>query len=77
MGKWESSKGAVMEFREDGTCTIEGQDYYYYASVYALDIGERADDLSYVYNILSNTKNKLTLRHEKQNILYRMDRVTE
>ena len=77
MGKWESSKGAVMEFREDGTCTIDGRDYYYYAGMYALDIGDRADDLEYTYNILSNTKNKLTLRHEKQNILYRMDRVTE
>ena len=77
MGKWESAKGMVMEFREDGTCTIDGKDYYYYASVYALDIGDRADDLDYVYNIVSNSKNKLTLRHEKQNILYRMDRVTE
>ena len=75
MGKWESSKGAIMEFREDGTCTIEGKDYYYYASMYSLEIGDRPDDLEYTYNILSNTQNNLTLRHEKQNILYRMKRV--
>ena len=75
MGKWESSKGMVMEFREDGTCTIDGREYYYYANMFALDIGDRPDDLSYVYNIVSDNKNTLTLRHEKQNILYRMTRV--
>lgn len=77
MGKWESSKGVKMEFREDGTCTIDGAEACYYATTYALETGETADDLSYTYNIVSNKEKSLTLRHEKTNTLYRMQRVEE
>ena len=72
MGKWESPKGAVMEFREDGTCTIDGEELFYYAGVYSLDTGDSPDNLSYTYNIVSNSQNALTLRHERLNLLYRM-----
>ena len=75
MGKWESPKGAVMEFREDGTCTIDGEELFYYAGVYSLDTGDSPDNLSYTYNIVSNSQNSLTLRHERLNLLYRMTRV--
>lgn len=77
MGKWESTKGVAMEFREDGTCTIDGRTAYYYATTYALETGETPDDLAYTYNIVSNSKNSLTLRHEKTNTLYRLQRVAE
>lgn len=77
MGKWESNKGVEMEFREDGTCTIDGRTACYYATTYALETGETQDDLAYTYNIVSNSKNSLTLRHEKTNVLYRMQRTAE
>ena len=77
MGAWETDKGVRMEFREDGTCTIDGQDSYYYATTYALNIGDSPDTLKYTYNIVSLSGKALTLRHEEQNVYYRMTRAAE
>ena len=78
MGTWQSSKGSFMEFREDGTCTIENRNYYYYIpSIYALHIGDRPDDLTYTYEIVSFGDNNLTLRNVKQKTLYKMTRVKD
>ncbi|MBQ6257351.1 MAG: hypothetical protein IJJ60_12230, partial [Clostridia bacterium] len=78
MGTWESSKGIVMEFREDGTCTIENRNYYYYTpNVYALQIGDQPDSLNYTYEIVSFGENSMTLRHVKLKTLYRMTRVKD
>ena len=77
MGTWETSKGVRMEFREDGTCAIDGREYYYSASVYALNLGDRPEELSLAYSIVSNSEKKLTLQHVKQKTYYRMTRVTE
>ncbi len=78
MGTWQSSKGSFMEFREDGTCTIESRNYYYYIpSIYALHIGDQPDDLAYTYEIVSFDENSLTLRNVKQKTLYKMTRVKD
>ena len=78
IGTWELSKGGYMEFREDGTCTIENRNYYYYApNIYALHIGERPDDLEYTYEIVTYSEHYLTLRHAKQKTVYRMTRVKD
>ena len=78
MGFWDTGKGVTMEFREDGSCTIEGEDYYYFApNIYAINIGDDPDDLSYTYEIVSYGANYLTLRHAKTKTLYRMTRAGE
>ena len=78
IGTWESSKGSYMEFREDGTCTIDNRNYYYYTpNVYALHIGDQPDDLTYTYEIVSFSENSMTLRQVKQKTLYRMTRVKD
>ena len=67
-----------MEFREDGSCTIENKNYYYYApNIYALQTGDSPDDLSLTYEIVTYGDNYLTLRHVKQKTLYRMTRVNK
>ena len=75
MGTWETSKGETMEFREDGTCTIEGWNYYYYTpNIYSLQLGDRPDSLTHTYEIVSYSSNSLTLRHVKNKTIYRLTR---
>ena len=78
MGTWETKKGELMSFREDGTCTIEGRNYYYYApNIYGLHTGDSPDDLSLTYEIVSYGTNYLTLRNVKTKTLYRFTRAGE
>ena len=79
MGIWKNNKDdSYMEFREDGTCTIENRNYYYYApNIYALNIGDQPDDLAYTYEIVTYSEHYLTLRHVKQKTIYRMTRVED
>ena len=76
MGVWETKQGALMEFREDGTCTIDNRNYYYYVpNMYAVQTGDSPDSLSNTFEIVTYGDNYLTLRHVKQKTLYRMTRV--
>ena len=77
MGTWETDKGYTFIFREDGTCNIDGREYYYNATVYGLSIGDREDELTYTYNVMRLTEKNATLLHEKKNTYYRLTRVTE
>ena len=74
MGKWVSQKGAEMEFRRDGTCVIEGTEYCYYATQYAIFLGQTPefDDMEYVFNILKCREDVLDLKNEDRNMIYRM-----
>jgi tetratricopeptide (TPR) repeat protein len=75
LGKWESSKGLQMEFREDGTCTIDGKDYYFSAVQYSLSLGDSELSLRYAYNISRVTDNSLTLIDAKTNRIFKMSRI--
>ncbi|MBR6809344.1 MAG: hypothetical protein IKM64_03600, partial [Clostridia bacterium] len=77
MGTWETDKGYTFIFREDGTCSIDGRESYYNASLYGLSIGDREDELTYTYNVMRLTEKNATLLHEKKNVYYRLTRVTE
>ena len=78
IGKWTSEKGVSMEFRDDGTCLIDGREAYYNCpNMYAMDTGDRPDELSYTFNILNSSRNVLNLKHEKKNVIYRMTRAEE
>ena len=71
-------KGVSMEFRDDGTCLIDGREAYYNCpNMYAMDTGDRPDELSYTFNILNSSRNVLNLKHEKKNVIYRMTRAEE
>jgi hypothetical protein len=78
IGTWEMAKGGYMEFREDGTCTIDNRNYYFFApNIYALHIGDEPDDMTYTYEIVTYSDQYLTLRHVKQKTIYRMTRVKD
>ena len=78
MGKWQSGKGLTIEFREDGTCTIDGKDYYYKVpNKYSINVGDSPDTTVYAYNILDQSKNKLNLRDVKNSTVHYFSRVQE
>ena len=74
LNDWVSSKGAEMSFRRDGTCTVEGEEYCFYATQYAIFLGQSPDfdDMEYVFNILKCKDDVLDLKNESKNIIYRM-----
>lgn len=76
LGTWQTEDGLVMEFSEDGTCTIDGRKYYFYAQNYLLAVGDRQDDLDIRYNILNLTDKSFNVRRESPKATYRMTRVT-
>ena len=76
LGTWQTADGSmVMEFREDGTCTIGGREYYFYAQNYALNTGDRPDGLDIAYSILNLTEKSFNLRRLSPRASYRMTRV--
>jgi tetratricopeptide (TPR) repeat protein len=77
LGKWKSTKGVTMEFRDDGTCTLDGRDYYFYAKNYTLETGDSADELAQTYEIVASSRSKLTVRNLKTKILFRMEKVPD
>ena len=78
MGQWESEKGQKFEFREDGTCDLNGEEAFYYVpNMYAVNTGEEPDPTTVTYEIVSLKQNALTLRHTKNRTTYRLKRVEE
>lgn len=78
LGTWESAKGQILIFREDGTCTIEGRDYYFNVpSQYSLYTGDRAESLKLTYEIVDSRNNDMTLKNKSTGSYYRLTRVTE
>ncbi len=76
LGTWQTEKGFTMTFRDDGTCTIDGRDYLFYARTYLLAVGDRKDELNSTYNILALSDNQLNLRRDDPRTLYKLARVT-
>ena len=78
MGQWETDKGQRFDFREDGTCTLDGQEAYYFVpNMYAVNTGEEPSPTAATYEIVSLKQNALTLRHIKSKTTYRLKRVEE
>ncbi len=74
LGRWVTEKNEVMEFREDGTCTILGKDYYMYVTQYAINLGSEDDPekMEYAYNIVRRSAKALKLKHEKSGTYYQL-----
>ena len=67
-----------FDFREDGTCTLDGQEAYYFVpNMYAVNTGEEPSPTAATYEIVSLKQNALTLRHIKSKTTYRLKRVEE
>ncbi len=77
LGSWVSAKGIKMEFRDDGTCTIDGKDYYFTVNMYAMSVGSRKDDLNQSWQIYSCTEKSLSVINKNSKTQYKLTRVTE
>lgn len=62
LGQWAAGDGRVYTFREDGTCTLNGENLYFRADVYALSTGDTPDRLSQTHSVSSISADAMTLR---------------
>ena len=72
LGTWVSSTGIVMEFREDGTCTLDGEDYYFYARNFSLETGSNPDSLKSGWTIHSCNGKSMSLENTRTKKQYRL-----
>lgn len=79
LGLWETEDGTAFEFREDGTCTLNGETLYFRVDNYTMETGAAADALSSTHKVSSLKGDSLTLRDLRGNaiVTYRLSRVTE
>ena len=64
-----------MQFREDGTCTFEGQERYFDVNGYAVLIGEDPEPTQAVFQIVSMDAQRMTLERESDGATVRYTRV--
>lgn len=74
LGLWVSATGVVMEFRDDGTCTIDGEEYYFYARNFSLETGESADNLNSKWTIHSCNEKTMSLENARTHKQYKLTR---
>lgn len=67
IGSWQAAEGDMYSFRTDGTCTLAGEEAYFFADMYQLRTGASADDLSLSYKISSIAGDRMTLRDVRGN----------
>lgn len=77
LGSWKTSKGAAFIFRDDGTCSIEGKEMYFFAKNFTLKAGDRPDELNVSYHIVDSRELRMTLRHTPSKKLFKLTKVTE
>ncbi len=77
IGEWTSVKGTVMVFRDDGTCTIDGRDYYYRAATYAFYVGDQPDELNNAWTIYSCQGKNLSIENNKTKSQYKLVRTQQ
>ena len=77
LGRWVSRTGVEMEFREDGTCTIDGKAYYFRGSQFAFYAGTQPDQLKDDWTIYDCDQHVLSVENNKTKVQYRMTRVEE
>ena len=63
LGKWTSKTGVNMEFREDGTCTIDGEELFFNVSgTYSMLTGVTKDRLTLTHKVTAVYEKDMTLR---------------
>ncbi len=63
LGKWKSKTGVAIEFREDGTCTIDGEELFFNVSgTYSMLTGVTKERLTLTHKLTAVYENDLTLR---------------
>lgn len=80
LGDWLTDGKTHMAFRDDGTCTINGEEKRFHVSgVYSVLIGETEETLVQAFNIVSMNDDSMTLRDEREEskAVYRFIRATE
>lgn len=77
LGTWQTAKGAVFLFREDGTCQIEGKEQFFYAKNLRLVSGDHRERLNQNFQIVSESKKSLTLRNIQTKKLYKLKRMAD
>lgn len=77
LGRWVSRTGVLMEFKDDGTCVIDGRSYYFRGSQFAFYTGDQPDNLREEWTIYNCEGNSLSVENNKTKVQYGMTRVTE
>ncbi len=62
IGRWKDGRGVEYVFREDGTCTIAGENAYFSGRAYAINVGDAPNPTSGGYELVSLRNGKATLR---------------
>jgi len=77
LGLWVSNTGIVMEFRDDGTCTINGDELYFYAKNFSLETGDSEDSLKNKWTIHSCNGKTMSLENTRTRKQYKLTKQTE
>jgi len=77
LGVWVSTTGVVMEFRDDGTCNIDGKEYYFFARNFSLETGETSDDLTGGWTIHSCNGKTMSLENTRTHKQYKLTKQAE
>ncbi|MBQ2701227.1 MAG: hypothetical protein IJF65_08755 [Clostridia bacterium] len=80
LGKWVSSSGVEMEFRDNGTCNLGGEELYFTVSgTYSMLTGTDPDHLESTHRVSRIDKKSLTLRDTRygRTVTYKMTRVED
>ena len=77
LGKWVSRTGVLMDFRDDGTCTIDGKNYFFRGSQFAFYVGASAENLKDEWTVYSCENDVFSVLNNKTGVQYRMTRVQE
>ncbi|MBR5231345.1 MAG: hypothetical protein IKW00_03750 [Clostridia bacterium] len=72
LGLWVSNTGIVMEFRDDGTCTINGDELFFYAKNFSLETGEKEDALKTKWTIHSCNGKTMSLENTRTRKQYKL-----
>ena len=75
LGKWVSKTGVSMEFREDGTCVIDGEELFFnVVGSYTMNTGVTRDRLTLTHKVTNVSEDGLTLRDLRngRNVIIKM-----
>ena len=72
LGLWVSTTGVVMEFKDDGTCVIDGSEYYFYAKNFSLTTGKDPDELTTKWTIHSCNGKTMSLENTRTHKQYKL-----
>lgn len=73
MGSWKGNN-MTAEFRDDGSCTIDGVEYQYGVEGYNVMLGETRDSMKAVYSLAYIGKTSLTLRNNASSRDFKMQK---